>query len=243
MVTSCVAHRSRGRPLELEFLSQLLSQHKPRDISGTLQTLPDYLGLPGSASEYLPAEHQIPLQHAGVLDLHVYPLASTVAQQIMDSLPFRRHSNSTNPRDQTCRPEPSDHHVAPEQSTSAIPRQICSRTCWPQSAKHQASSKLSFWGFTSSSRRGSAPDNIILSVTGTKPPTLAELTVCFAPHHEAERSLLIAALDISRAAFLQQQPALYKLAVRVVKHWARHCDTGAPYFRYEIAGMCHGASG
>jgi len=95
---TCQFHRSRGGPFELEFLSQLLSQHKPRDVSSTLQTLPDYLGLPGSPSDYLPAEDQIPLQHAGVLDLHVYPMASTVTQQIMDSLPFRRQSHSTYPR-------------------------------------------------------------------------------------------------------------------------------------------------
>jgi len=90
-MTSCVAPRSRGQPLELDLLSQLLSQHKPRDISSTLTSLPDYLGLPGCPSDYLPAEDQIPLQHAGVLDLHVCPLASTAAQQIMASLPFRRH--------------------------------------------------------------------------------------------------------------------------------------------------------
>jgi len=84
----------------------------------------------------------------------------------------------------------------------------------------------SFQRFMSSGRGNGAPDHFMLSVSGTKPPSLAELVD---PGSRAGSSELNAALDGSlRAAFLQQQPALYKLAVRVVKLWARQSYSGVP---------------
>lgn len=81
--------RTHGRgPLPLELLSELLCQHTAKEVHATLAALLEYLLLPGTVSDWLPAPSAIPLKYAGVLDLHMYPLASQVADAIVASLPF-----------------------------------------------------------------------------------------------------------------------------------------------------------
>jgi hypothetical protein len=80
--------RTHGQlSLSLELLSDLLTKHTAKDIRSTIDALLQYIPLPGNATAWLPPAQDIPLVHAGVLDLHQYPMASQIAQQILSSLP------------------------------------------------------------------------------------------------------------------------------------------------------------
>lgn len=120
----------------------------------------------------------------------------------------------------------ANHHVYLEAVQRALSSATPFRTVfyrWESASRLQGHS---FQCFMYPGTSNNVPDHITLSVSGTKPPSPAEL---MDPSARAGRSGLNAALDGSREAFLQQQPALYKLAVWVVKYWAHHCYSGAPY--------------
>lgn len=75
--------RCRGARLPLDLVSDLLKTHSTADLQDNLQSLLDYLLLPGPLSTYLPPRSQITLCHLGVLDMHYAAAVRTAVQCIM----------------------------------------------------------------------------------------------------------------------------------------------------------------
>lgn len=75
-------------------LCQLLAKPQPGEVYTLLQSLLDFLKMPGNIKQWLPPLQQISLLHAGVERLHYHPMA-TVAKVILGYQPFNNSSTST----------------------------------------------------------------------------------------------------------------------------------------------------
>jgi hypothetical protein len=77
-------------------LHQLLNQHQPGEVYRLLESLLDFLKMPGNIQQWLPPLRNISVRHAGVERLHYHPRASTVAEAILGYCPFSSSSSSSN---------------------------------------------------------------------------------------------------------------------------------------------------
>jgi len=78
----------RHERLPVQLLSDAAKSHNTRDLLDLLQQLLDFLNLPGPVSRYLPRKDNIPLQHLGVLDMHVEAAALHAVNLMLGSSVF-----------------------------------------------------------------------------------------------------------------------------------------------------------
>lgn len=69
-------------------LCELLIKHTPSEFYKLLQSLVDFLKMPGTARNWLPPLQQISMMHAGVERLHYDPMAKAAVEAILTYMPF-----------------------------------------------------------------------------------------------------------------------------------------------------------
>lgn len=72
----------------MELLSEAAKSHSTLDLLAKLQQVLEYLSIPGTVLDYLPAKDSISLRHMGVLDLHFEAAAQQAVELMLGSSSF-----------------------------------------------------------------------------------------------------------------------------------------------------------
>lgn len=83
--------------VDLATLWQLLAKHPHGDGYNLLQSLVDFLKMPGDVKQWLPPPQHVSLRYAGLERLYFYPEAKAVAEAMLDFHPYsgKYSSNSS----------------------------------------------------------------------------------------------------------------------------------------------------